>query len=101
MLGWWTLGRASGFGVAAALLALLLWPFWGEHGHALLGLFAALAAAAGLCGVSILVITALDMVLHKRGRRVRPVRAFDILLGLSLIGLSLVQLQHAAGQLPA
>jgi multisubunit Na+/H+ antiporter MnhB subunit len=101
MLGWWTLGRASSIGAAAGLLALLLWPFWGEHAETLVWPFAATAAVAGLCGVTILLITAFDIVTHRRGRRMRPVRGFDIVLGLGLILLSLAQLGDAAGQLPA
>ena len=100
MLGWWTLGRASGVGATAGLVALLLWPFWGDSEGVLNWPFAAAAALAGLCGVSILLITALDIVTHRRGRRMRPVRGFDIVLGLFLVGLSLAQLSDAAGQLP-
>jgi hypothetical protein len=101
MLGWWTLGRASSIGAAAGLLALLLWPFWGEHSETLVWPFAALAGVAGLCGITILLITAFDIVTHRRGRRMRPVRGFDIVLGVSLVLLSLAQLGDAAGQLPA
>jgi hypothetical protein len=101
MLGWWTLGRASGTGAAAGLVALLLWPFWGERGELLVWPFAGAAALAGLCGVTILLITAFDIVTHRRGRRMRPVRGFDIVLGLALVLLSMAQLGDAAGQLPA
>ncbi|HEY7810817.1 MAG TPA: hypothetical protein VIA98_10600 [Allosphingosinicella sp.] len=97
----WTLGRASGIGVTATLLALLLWPFLAKSEQALLWPFAAGAAVAGLCGLSVLLITAFDMVTRRRGRRMRPVRGFDIALGLGLVLLSLAQLQSAAGQLPA
>jgi hypothetical protein len=101
MLGWWTLGRASAIGAGAALLGLLLWPFWADGGEALLWPFAGLAAVAGLCGASILLITAIDMLTHRRGRRIRPVRGFDVVLGLGLVALSLAELHSAAGQLPA
>ena len=101
MLGWLTLGRASSIGAAAGLLALLLWPLWGEHAETLVWPFAAAAGLAGLCGVTILLITAFDIVTHRRGRRIRPVRGFDIVLGLALLLLSLAQLADAAGQLPA
>ncbi|HEX8578282.1 MAG TPA: hypothetical protein VF655_01645 [Allosphingosinicella sp.] len=97
----WTLGRASGIGVTAALLALLLWPFLAKSEQALLWPFAAGAAVAGLCGASVLLITAFDIVTRRRGRRIRPVRGFDIALGLGLVLLSLAQLHSAAGQLPA
>jgi hypothetical protein len=101
MLGWWTLRRASGLGAGAGLLALVLWPFWSDGGAVLALPFAAAAALAGLCGLSILLITAFDIVTHRRGRRIRPVRGFDIVLGLLLVLLSLAQLGDAAGQLPA
>jgi hypothetical protein len=101
MRGWWTLGRASGVGAGAGSFALLLWPFWARGGEAMLWFFAAFAAVAGLCGVSILLITGIDMVVRRRGRRIRPVRGFDIVLGLALVMLSVAQLKDAAGQLPA
>ena len=101
MLGWWTLGRASGIGVTAGLVALLLWPFWGDSDGVLAWPFAASAGLAGLCGASILLITAFDIVTRRRGRRMRPVRGFDIVLGTGLLALSLAQLSDAAGQLPA
>jgi len=100
MLGGWTIGRASGIGATAGLLVLALtlvhraydglaWP---------LGL---LASIAGLCGVSILVITALDLAFHRRrGGRVIPLRVFDVVLGLALVILCLVQLDDLRGQLP-
>jgi hypothetical protein len=101
MLGWWTVRRASGIGVTALLLALVLWAFPASSDEALFWVFAAAAALAGLCGVSILAITLLDIVLHRRGERMRPVRGFDLALGLLLVGLSLLQLQTVAGRLPA
>jgi hypothetical protein len=101
MLGWWTLGRASGVGASAGLLALVLWPFSSDGDGALLWPFAAAAALAGLCGASILLITALDILTHRRGHRMRPVRGFDLVLGVVLLALSLAQLGDAAGQLPA
>ena len=100
MLGQWTIGRASGIGVTAALLALLLWPFH-DSAEALRWPFAAAIAVAALCGASILLITALDALFHRRGRRMRPVRVFDIVLGASLLALSALQLGSLLGQLPA
>ena len=100
MLGWWTIGRASGIGATAALLALLLWPFQRGYGP-LLWPFAVLAAVAGLCGLSILLITVVDMILRRRGKIIRPVRGFDIVLGALLVALSLLQLQDVQAQLPA
>ena len=102
MLGWWTLGRAGGLGATAGLLALILWPFFSGQEAELTWPLGLLAALAGLCGASILLITVFDMIFHRRrGRRIRPVRAFDIVLGLILVGLSLLQLGQVLGQLPA
>jgi hypothetical protein len=101
MLRWWTVGRASGLGASAALAAILLWPFHARQGEALLWPFAAAAAVAGLCGLSILLITAADMALRRRGEQIRPVRAFDIGLALVLLLLAALQLEEVLGQLPA
>jgi hypothetical protein len=101
MLGWWTIGRASGIGASAGLLALLLWPFYRRYGDPLTWPFAAAAALAAVCGASILLITLGDMAFHRRGRRIRPVRGFDIGLGLLLVLLAILELQDVQGQLPA
>ena len=101
MLGWWTIGRASGIGASAGLVALLLWPVFRRYGEAVTWPFAAAAAVAGLCGLSILLITAADTLFHRRGRRMRPVRGFDIGLGLLLVVLALLALDDFKGQLSA
>ena len=98
----WSLKRVSGLGAMAGLLALALWPFSGLYGPVLLGLFLAAAALAGLCGAGILVITAWDIVHHpRRGSRIRPMRGFDLSLGLGLILLGGFELRDAIGLLPA
>lgn len=61
--------------------------------------FAATLALAAFCGVSILSITILDMLVHKRGASLRPVRAFDIAIGIALAAPSLIQLSALVGQL--
>ena len=102
MLTFWTIGRASGIGVSAGLAALLLWPAYARWEGGLVWPFLAALLVAGLCGVSILLITVLDLVFHRRrGERLRPVRAFDIALGLLLAGLALLALETLSGQLPA
>jgi len=100
MLGWWTLSRASGLGFTAGLLALLLWPFHDAY-DALEWPFLGLIAVAALSGASILAITLFDILFHARGRRMRPVRVFDVVLGAALVALSLLQLHSVAGQWPA
>jgi hypothetical protein len=101
MLGWWTIGRASGLGASAALVALLLWPMQRGHHDVLFWPLLAAAGLAGFCGASILLITAGDLLFHRRrGQRLRPVRVFDIVLATLLIALCLAQLDDLAGQLP-
>ena len=85
MLGFWTIPRMSGIGAVAGLLSILLWQAYvAWHDPMRLPYLAALAVTA-CCGVSVLVLTAADMLFHRRrGRRIRPVRAFDVILGLLL-----------------
>jgi len=61
--------------------------------------FAAALAIAAFCGLSILMITIFDMLFHKRGESLRPVRAFDIAIGVALAVPSLIQLSALADQL--
>lgn len=90
----WSVSRATGIGVVAGLLGLLLWPAYVAWPRAVLLPFTAVLAVAALCGLSILVMTALDIVLRGRRDRVRPVRAFDVATGLLLAGLSLAELNQ-------
>jgi H+/Cl- antiporter ClcA len=101
MPAFWTFRRAMALGAGAELAALLVWPFFRLYREALEWPFAVLAALAGLCGVSILLMTAADLVQHRRGRRIKPLRGFDFSLGGLLVGLSLLQIQDVrAGWLP-
>ena len=102
MLSWWTIGRASGIGAIAGLAALLLWLLERAYGDPFVPPLYVTAATAGVCGVSILAITAADLVFHRRrGERVRPLRVFDVALGAALIFLCLLVLDDLAGQLAA
>ncbi len=94
MLGWWTIGRATGTGISAGLVCLVLWPIYAAYQERVLWPFVAALAIAAVCGVSILAMTAADMLIRRRGQRVRPIRAFDIAVGLLLAGPALVEL-HA------
>jgi hypothetical protein len=101
MLGWWTIGRATGIGASALLLGLVLSAVPAEAGDLLFWLFAGAAAVAALCGASILLITAVDIVLRRRGTRIRPVRVFDLVFGAAMLLIALLQLDALTGRLPA
>lgn len=92
MLGWWTIGRATGIGITAGLVSLVLWPIYASYQERVLWPFAGALALAALSGLSILLITTADMLLRRRGRSLRPVRGFDIAVGTALAVPSLVQL---------
>lgn len=81
----WTLRRATLVGSIAGGLAMLLWPAHALWHELLYWPFVAALAIAALCGGSILGITIVDMLTVRRGRRVRPARAFDLALGLALL----------------
>jgi drug/metabolite transporter (DMT)-like permease len=93
MLSAWTISRATGVGVTAGVAALILWPVYAAYQERVLWAFIATLAVAAFCGISILAITAADMLLRQRGERLRPVRAFDLVIGLALAVPSLIQLQ--------
>ncbi len=100
MMDRWTIGRASGVGASAGWLALMAWVLHAYY-EGWSWPLAFLASVAGICGVSILIITALDLGFHRRrGGRVIPLRIFDIVLGSALILLAVVQLDDLRGQLP-
>jgi hypothetical protein len=97
----WTLGSLVGVGATAGLLALLLWPFFASA-DIIYWAFVALACFAGLCGAWIVLVTMLDLTFHRpRGERLRPLRAFDLVLGGGLFLLAVLELRDALGQLPA
>jgi hypothetical protein len=96
---WWTIKRASGIGASFGLVALLIWPFALAWPDTLSWPLLGGAAVAGLCGCSILLITVGDLIFHRRrGRRLRPIRAFDLVLGAALLGLALLEADAVAGQ---
>ena len=85
MLQYWTLGRAAGIGAAAGLAALLLWPLYAAWQGPWLAPYCLALAVAGFCGLSILWITAADLLFHRRrGERLLPLRVFDTLFALLL-----------------
>jgi len=85
MLKAWTIARATTIGIATGIAAVLtisaieLWP------EGLLYAYVALLAVTIFCGVSILWITASDIRDRGTSGRMRPIRAFDIAVGLVLL----------------
>lgn len=85
MLRRWTIGRATGVGAVAGLAALALWPAYAAFPQPVLLPYLAALAVAHLCGLSILWITALDLLFHaRRDRRLLPLRVFDVAFALAL-----------------
>lgn len=90
-----------GLGVTAELIALALWALLGWY-EALFWPLVLLSIFAGLTGAWIVLATMFDITFHRpRGKRVRPLRGFDLALGGGLFILALLQLRDALGQLPA
>jgi hypothetical protein len=84
MLAGWTASRATVWGIALGLLALLaaiLTRSWPD----LLYPYAALLLLTLFCGGSILWLTLWDMRTRGRGGRMRPIRAFDAVVGAALV----------------
>ncbi len=63
------------------------------------GSYAALLALTAFCGASVLWITAFDMRARGTSGRMRPVRTFDIAIGLALLVPSLYAFWRIAGPL--
>jgi hypothetical protein len=94
LLGFWTLPRASGVGVTCGIAAILIAGLFDTYGPSLYP-YAALLALTALCGASILWITASDMRTRGTSGRMRPIRGFDVALGLALLLPSLYGLSEA------
>ncbi|MGZ8337678.1 MAG: hypothetical protein ACXWUP_03025 [Allosphingosinicella sp.] len=98
-LNLWTIPRASGVGIVCGVAAILVVGLLGSSGPFLLYLYAALLVATVICGASILWITAFDMRARGTTGRMRPIRTFDIALGLALLLPSLYALSQIQPQL--
>lgn len=81
----WNIQRATTVGIATGLAALLL-SSWSEE---LRLPYAALVALTLVCGLSILWITFADIRARRRGQQVRPIRTFDVIIGVVLAGPAL------------
>jgi len=84
-LGSWTIQRATVTGIALGLTALLIAAMLSGWPGPLFYLYVALLALTMVCGLSILLITVRDIRTRGRGGRMRPIRAFDIAMGLVLL----------------
>ena len=90
----WTIHQVAGAGVAAGLTALVLWPAYAAWPQIVQIPFIAVLSVAAVCGILMLWMTIKD--LHRRsnrGNRLKPIRTFDVLLGLSLAVPSLIELR--------
>lgn len=82
----WTVKSATGFGAVFALSAIVLRLFYPASPALVRIPLLALCALAAFCGLSILWITAVDLLRHRRrGVRLRPLRAFDMAIALLLV----------------
>ncbi|HTU12348.1 MAG TPA: hypothetical protein VMG08_15760 [Allosphingosinicella sp.] len=78
----WTVQRAAIAGIGLGLAALLVSAF--VESRATLLVYAGLLILTLLCGVSILLILLRDVHARQRGDRVRPIRIFDLAMGVLL-----------------
>lgn len=77
----WSVGHATRIGLIAGFAALLLWPAYATWQAPVRELFVSALAVTAFCGVSILMISAVDLLTVSRSRTVLPARMFDIALG--------------------
>jgi small neutral amino acid transporter SnatA (MarC family) len=80
----WTINRASGAGLVAAVCSLILWLAFALFGETFLFPFSVALSVCLACGLSVLAMTAIDLILRKRGPTVRPIRIFDLACGFAL-----------------
>jgi len=94
----WTISRASMLGIVTGVMAVLMVSFRDPRDGGLYP-YAALLALTAFCGASVLWITAFDMKERGTSGRMRPVRTFDIAIGLALLIPSLYALWRIWGAL--
>jgi hypothetical protein len=93
----WNVRRAGGLGLISGLAAFFLWPIFASFPERIFYPFVAALGLTCFCGASILVFTIVDLRNNRRGRRVRPIRAFDVILGFALAGPSALELSALLG----
>jgi len=80
-----TVPRATVLGIGAGLAALLLWIGYAGARRAFVIPYVAALLLTALCGAYILLATCYDSYRNpRRGSRIRPIRGFDIAVGLLL-----------------
>lgn len=80
--------RVTGVGAVAGAAALLLWVAYSWWPQAFVLPYVAALAVTAICGAYILLATWYDSYRNpRRGSRIRPIRGFDIAVGLLLAGL--------------
>lgn len=94
----WTISRASMLGIVTGVVAVLLVSFRDPRDGGLYP-YAALLALTAFCGASVLWITAFDMRSRGTSGRMRPVRTFDIGIGLCLLVPALYAFWRISGPL--
>jgi hypothetical protein len=94
----WTISRASIGGIVTGVIAVLMVSFRDPRDVGLYP-YAALLVLTAFCGASILWITAFDMKQRGTSGRMRPVRAFDIAIGLGLLAPALYAFWRISGPL--
>lgn len=80
----WTISRASVLGITAGVIALIMAGVRDPRDGGLYP-YAVLIAITAFCGASILWITAFDMRERGTSDLIKPVRVFDIAIGLCLL----------------
>lgn len=90
----WTISRATGIGAVCGILAIFIAGLFDPTREVLVLVYAALLAVTLLCGASILWITAFDMRARGTSGLIRPIRAFDLGIGLVLLIPSLYALSQ-------
>lgn len=94
----WTISRASMLGILAGVIAMLMVSFRDPRDAGLYP-YAVLLVLTAFCGASILWITAFDMRARGTSHLIKPVRVFDIAIGLALLVPSLYAFWRISGPL--
>jgi hypothetical protein len=82
--------RITAAGAVAALAALLMWVLYGRWPETFVLPYVLALLVTAACGLFILFATITDAVNNpRRGVRIRPIRGFDVAVGVLLAGPSL------------